>query len=184
MDGQFYVDTRAPHMMADQASVTLSTTALPIFPNAALPVLGSSYFGWVGKAVRMRIWGQMTTGATPGNLTVGMYWGNNTGANGTILSQSAAVALTASASNAQFEMDWLVRCRAIGATGALLAHGMFNSNVILVASTLQPIMIPPQGAAQTTCDLTQNNFLSPQIWRSGSTAESVIVHDMTFEALN
>ena len=85
MDGPFWVDLRAPHMSADAASVTLLGTALPLLPIANLPVLGGNYFGYIGKAVRMRIWGRMTTGTTPGNGQALLYWGTGAAANGTIL---------------------------------------------------------------------------------------------------
>lgn len=183
MDGPFWVDLRSPHMSADNASVTI-TTAQPILATATLPVLGSNYFGFIGKAVRMRIWGQFTTGATPGNLTATLYWGTNAAANGTALCASAATALTANATGLSWEWDLLVRCRALGSSGSLIAHGMLNANVSLIASTLQPVMLPAATAAATTVDLTANLVLSPQFARSGSTTESCIVHDFTFEALN
>ena len=184
MDGPFWVDLRAPHMSADAASVTLSTTALAMLPVANLPALGSNYFAYVGKAVRMRIWGQITTGATPGNLTVNLYWGTGAAANGTVIVTSAATALTASQTNLSWELDLFVRCRALGATGSLIGHGMRNANVAVISATLQPVMLPASAAAPVTVDLTQNYVLSPQILRSGSTAESIIVHEFIYEAMN
>ena len=183
MDGPFWVDLRAPHMSADTASVTLLTTSTAIIPTANFPVLGSNYFGFVGKIVRMRVWGQMTAAATPGNLTCQLYWGTNANANGTVIVASAATALTAGTS-LSWELDLTCRCRAIGATGQLIGHGMFNSNVSLVASTLQPVMLPASAAVAVTVDLTQNYVLSPQFIASGTAGSTVIVHEFTFEALN
>jgi hypothetical protein len=184
MDGPFYVDSRAPHINADVAAVTLATTYKAMVPVANLPVLGSNYFGFIGKAVRIRMYGRITTAATPGNMQVGLLWGNGTDANGTTIMQSGTVALTASQTNLTWELDMLVRCRALGASGALIGHGMFNANVGVLASTLQPVMIPASAPAQTTVDLTANNVLSPQFLRSGSTAETLQVHEFLFEALN
>lgn len=184
MDGPFYVDSRAPHIAADVAAVTLSTTMLPLMPNSNLPVLGASYFGFIGKAVRLRMWGRMTTGATPGNMQAALYWGNNTAANGTVVVQSAATALVASGTNLTWELEFIVRCRAIGSSGALIGHGMFNANIGLVAAANQPIMLPASAPASVTVDLTQANFLSPQFLRSGSTAETIQVHESVFEAIN
>lgn len=184
MDGPFWVDLRAPHISADIAAVTLSTTAKGIVPIANLPILGSNYFGYVGKIIRMRIWGRMSTGATPGNITAAIYWGTGADANGTVIATTAATALSASQTNLTWEWDIAVRCRALGATGSLIGHGMFNANVGLVASTLQPVMMPASAPAAVTVDLTQNFVLSPQVLRSGSTAESIQVHEFTYEALN
>ena len=184
MDGPFWDDLRSPHNAADVASVTLAATAKAMVPVANLPVLGANYFGWVGKAVRIRVMGRLTTAATPGNMTASLYWGNGTDANGTAVGTSAAVALTASQANMTFELELYVRCRATGVTGSLLAMGMFNANVAVLASTLQPVMIPATAPAPVTVDLTQNFVLSPQFARSGSTAETLQVHEFMFEALN
>src|SRR6516225_507983 len=119
MDGPFWVDLRSPHIAADVASVTLAATAKAMVPVANLPVLGANYFGWVGKAVRIRVMGRLTTAATPGNMTASLYWGNGTDANGTAVGTSAAVALTASQANMTFELELYVRCRATGVTGSL-----------------------------------------------------------------
>jgi hypothetical protein len=184
MDGQFYVDTRAPHISADVAAVTLAATNKALLPIANLPILGSNYFSYVGKAVRMRIFGRMTTGITPGNGTFNMYWGSGVDATGTIVGSSAAFALTPSQTNLSWNMELMVRCRALGATGSLLVMGLFSANVAVVASTLQPVMIPASVPAPVTVDLTAANVLSPQFLRSGSTVETMQVHDFTFEALN
>ena len=184
MDGPFYVDTRAPHINADIAAVTLAATAKALVPVANLPVLGSNYFGYVGKACRMRIWGRMTTGATPGNMTAQIMWGNGADANGTIIAATAATALTASQTNLTWEWDIIVRCRALGVSGALIGHGIFNANVAVLASTLQPVMMPASAPAQVTVDLTQAFVISPQFIRSGSTAETMQVHELVFEAMN
>ena len=61
---------------------------------------------------------------------------------------------------------------------------MFNANVGLVASTLQPVLMPASAPAQVTVDLTQAFVLSPQFIRSGSTAETMQVHELVFEAMN
>jgi hypothetical protein len=184
MDGPFWVDLRAPHMNADVASVTLTAAALPMVPVANLPPLGANYFSFVGKAVRLTLHGRITTAATPGNGTFSLYWGNGTGANGTVIAASAAHALIASQSNISWRLEMMIRCRSLGATGSLIAMGMLSYNPAVVASTNQPVMIPAATPAAVTVDLTANNFLSPQYGRSGSTVETLQVHEFAFEALN
>jgi hypothetical protein len=79
----------------------------------------------------------------------------------------------------------ICRCRTIGATGTLFVTGLFSANVGLVASTLQPVMLPDNTpAASGSIDLTAAQVLSPQFLRSGSTVETLQVHDVSFEALN
>jgi hypothetical protein len=184
MDGQFYVDSRAPFLAADVAAVTLSTTDKALLPIANLPILGSNYFGWVGKNVRIRVFGRITTGATPGNGTLDVYWGSGADANGTIIASSAAVALTASQTSLSWELDLFIRCRAMGSSGSLFCTGMLNANVGVIASTLQPVMVPASAPAAVTVDLTVANVISVQYKRSGSTAETMQVHEYMFEAMN
>jgi hypothetical protein len=184
MDGPFWVDTRAPHIAADIAAVTLATTFKAIVPPANLPVLGSNYFGYIGKACRMKMFGRMTAVASPGNLGIALYWGTGADANGTAIisvAAAAAQALTAG-TNLTFELEFLVRCRAQGASGALIGHGMLSANPLLVASSLQPIMMPASAPAPVTVDLTQNFVLSPQL--ANTAGSSVQIHEYVFEAIN
>ena len=186
MDGQFYVDTRYPHIAADIASVTLTTTAKAIVPVANLPVLGANYFSWIGKAIRMRIWGHMTAVATPGNLGLNLYWGTGADANGTAVGTYTAASTSALTAGTTLTWEWdiLVRCRALGASGSLICHGMLNANPALIASSLQPLVHPLSSAAPVTVDLTAANVLSPQMIASGSAGTAVIVHEFTFESMN
>jgi hypothetical protein len=77
-----------------------------------------------------------------------------------------------------------VRCRAIGGAGvgSLFLTGQINFNTAVVAAGFG--LIPASVPAATTVDLTLANVLSPQFLRSGSTTETMQVHDFLFEALN
>lgn len=184
-DGPFYVDSRAPFISGDVAAVTLAATDKALIPAANIPVLGSNYFAYVGKAIRIRLFGRITTGATPGNGAISMRMGTGADANGTVICTSAAVALTASQTNLSWMAEFIIRCRTMGATGALFGTGVFCANVGVLASTLQPVMIPASApAASASVDLTAALLLSPQFQRSGSTAETMQVHDVSYEALN
>ena len=185
MDGPFYVDSRAPHISADVASVTLASTLKAMIPVANIPVLGTNYFSYIGKAMRITLFGRITTGATPGNGTFSLLWGSGADATGTTVASSAAWALTANMTNTSWWLDILVRCRALGSSGSLMCTGCFsilNSATSTAASST--FMIPATAPAATTVDLTAANVLSPQFSRSGSTAETLQVHDVLYEALN
>lgn len=185
MDGPFYNDLREPFISADITAVTLSSTDKALYPPSNFPVLGGQYFARPGKKIRIRLFGRMTTAVTPGNLTIDVYYGDGTDANGVLLASSAAVALTASQTNLSWECDVEVHCRTTGSTGTLFATGMFNANVAVLASTLQPVMIPASAPAVSgACDLTAAKIISVQAKRSGSTAETMQVHDMNVIALN
>lgn len=183
-DGLFYVDMREPFIGADLTSVTLATTALPLYTPSNYPSIGSQYFARIGKKARIKMFGRITTGATPGNGQWVIYWGNGTATNGTILASSATFALTASQTSLSWWFECSVYARALGSTGALMCTGEASFNPSVVASTLQPIMIPASAPAQVTVDLTQNYIVSVQFLRSGSTAETMQVHDLDVEAMN
>jgi hypothetical protein len=184
-DSGAYQDTRSPFIAADVLAVTLSTTAKALYPVAAFPVLGAGYFNsFVGKKMRIRMFGRITTGATPGNGSFDIYFGTGADANGTILASSAALALSINQTNVSWQLALDITVRALGATGALLCVGCADFNVGVLASTLAPMLVPAATAAQVTVDLTTANIISVQFKRSGSTAESMQIHDMTVEALN
>ncbi len=71
-DGLFYLDQREPFIGADLAAVTLSTTDKALYTPSAFPVLGGQYFSRIGKKVRIRAFGKITTAAPPGHLTFGL----------------------------------------------------------------------------------------------------------------
>jgi hypothetical protein len=183
-DGLFYNDNRTPHIQADIAAVTLSTTDLPLYPVGNFPILGANYFGYSGKKLKIRLFGRITTGATPGNGTFDIYWGNGTAANGTIIASSATVALTASQTNLSWFLECETHARAQGSSGSLFLTGWCAFNNAVIANTLQPLLIPASAPAAVTVDLTQANIISVQFKRSGSTAETMQVHDMDVIAMN
>jgi len=185
MDGAFYNDLREPFIAADVAAVTLASTDKALYPPSNFPVLGGQYFARPGKKIRVRLFGKITTGATPGNLTIDVYYGDGTDANGVLLASSAAVALTASQTNLSWTADILVHCRSIGSAGTLFVTGEVGANVGVIASTLQPVLVPASAAVVSgACDLTAAKIISVQAKRSGSTAETMTVQDMEVIALN
>lgn len=184
-DGLLYHDTRTPLVAADITAVTLAATSKALYPAASFPVLGAGYFNsFVGKAIRIKLFGRITTVLTPGNGQFVVYFGSGADANGTILASSAALALSASQTNLSWRAEFDITVRALGATGALLCTGKADFNVGVLASTLSPMLIPASAAAQVTVDLTTSNIISVQFNRSGSTAETMQVHQMTVEVLN
>src|SRR4051794_25237822 len=98
-DGLFYNDLREPFMTADVTAVTLASTNKALYPASNFPVLGGQYWARIGKAMRLRVFGRITTAATPGNGQFALYYGSGADATGTILASSAAVALSANQTN-------------------------------------------------------------------------------------
>ena len=185
-DGLFYEDLREPFISSDITAVTLAATNKALYPASNFPVLGGQYFARPGKKVRIRLFGRMTTVLTPGNFTGGIYYGSGADATGTLLASTAAVALVASQTNVSWECDLYVHCRTTGSAGTLFVTGKWQFNPLVVASTAQPVMHPATAAAVSgAVDLTATtNILSIQALRSGSTVETMQVHDMEVHALN
>src|SRR5258708_8354455 len=118
-DGLFYNDLKAPFTAANIAAVTLSTTFLSLYPLSNFPLLPSGYFSFVGKKMKIRLFGQMTTAATPGNGQFGIYWNADTAAGTTQLATSAAFALVPNPTN--------LSCR--GAVYFLCPPLLFNNTI-------------------------------------------------------
>jgi hypothetical protein len=184
-DGLFYNDLREPFFVADLSPVTLATTAKALYTASDFPTLGGNYFARPGKRMRIRLKGKITTAATPGNGSWDIYYGTGADANGVVLASSAAIALTASQTNLSWYLDITVRCITKGATGTLRVFGDWGANVGVLASTLQPAMIPASASVDSgACDLTAALIISCQFKRSGSTAETMTVQDLEVVALN
>lgn len=184
-DGQFYNDLREPFFVSDLSAVTLSTTAKALYTASAFPNLGGQYFARPGKRLRIKLFGKMTTGATPGNFTWAVYYGTGADANGVALASSTATALVANGTNLSWAAEFDIRCVSTGSTGTLYCTGWSLFNIGLVLSTVAPILIPGSAAAvSSACDLTAANVISVQALRSGNTAETMTVQDLSVIALN
>lgn len=182
MYGQFYVDHREPWVIADAPAVTLNTFAggglRSLIPVTYMPNLGNNYFGYVGKAIRLRAVGRGTTGATPGSLTAQILAGDGTDNNGLALG-GGTVTWTASRTNDTWMWESYVRCRALGTSGSLFAQSwlFYNGTGIFQMNVSSP--------AATTVDLTAASlYITLQVYRSGSTVETMQLIDFMMEALN
>src|SRR3990172_6923803 len=135
-DGLFYLDTREPFIGADIAAVTLAATAKALYPPSNFPVLGGQYFARIGKKIRIRLFGRMTTGATPGNGSFNVYYGTGADANGVVLMTGTPAALTASQTNLSWLCEVFVHCRSIGSAGTLFCTGYAKFNESLFAPVM------------------------------------------------
>lgn len=185
MDGPFFNDLREPFIGTDIAAVTLAATAKALYPASNFPNLGGQYFARIGKKLRIRLFGRMTTGATPGNGSFNILYGTGADANGVALVTGTPVALVANGTNLSWEMECFVHCRSTGNTGTLFCTGSAKFNVGLLLSTVAPMLLPASApAVSAACDLTAALIVSVQFLRSGSTAETMQVHDMEVTSLN
>ena len=100
-DGLFYNDLREPFVIADLTAISPLATAVALYTPSAFPVLGGQYFSRPGKALKIQLFGRMTSALTPGNVSWAVFYGTGASANGVNLGASAAKAWTASTSRSQ-----------------------------------------------------------------------------------
>jgi hypothetical protein len=183
--GQFYHETIPPFVQADESAVTLASTNKALVPAVRYNMLGTQFFNFVGRRLRIRAFGKITTAATPGNLTVALLWGTGADANGTSIVASAAVALVASQTNISWELEAYVHARAVGSSGSLFGTGKLIVGNVVIATSNQPILLPASAAAVVgSLDLTGTSIPSLQALRSGSTAETMTVQDFDLSPMN
>lgn len=190
-----YHETRNPYKQtADYGTITLTTTSLSILPistvlvGSSLQFLAPGYWD-LGKKIRVRMFCKVTTVLTPGNFTFEIRYDTGappTDAGGTILATSAATAFTASKTNLPLEIDFSVEARAvIGTTAALFAKGKVISDGAgaLITSPNNPIFMPASAPASVNVDTTKASTIHVDVKRSGSTVETITVHDFQVDAL-
>jgi hypothetical protein len=181
-DGIFYRDSRQPFLLADQAAITLSTTDLNLFP-AVLTLLPANYW-WVGKTIKLTLWGKTTSDGTAGNVVFGAGIG---AANPpTNINKSTAVAGTVSKTNFSIRIEAYFTCRSVGTAGSCMAMGLVQTDPAgLLLSTLSPAMIPQSAATAITLDTTlatQSPTLTMN--RSGAGVWTATTQMLFCEALN
>jgi hypothetical protein len=170
-------ETIDPLVSADESDITLASTYRALIATGRYN-LGTQFFNKVGRKLRIRAFGKITTAATPGNGQMGILFGTNADANGVTVCQSAAFALTASQTTLSWEAEFYIHARSLGSTGTLFGTGKLLFNNAVVATSIQPIMIPASAAAvSSACDLTGVLVPSLQFLRSGSTAEHMWAQD-------
>jgi hypothetical protein len=181
---QNYHETIDPPVSADEATITLASTYKNLIPVSRYN-LGPQFFNKIGRRLRIRAFGKITTAVTPGNGQIGVLFGTGADANGVNVVQSAAFALIASQTNISWNAEFYISCRSTGPTGTLFGTGWIEFNPAVVASTAQPLMIPASAAAvSASCDLTGTLVPSLQFLRSGSTVETITVQDYDISPMN
>jgi hypothetical protein len=181
-DGNFYVDTRPPFMIANETAIAGTSEAL--LWRALFSQTTANYWT-VGKMWWIQAAGKITTAASsPGNLTLTARYGTTTG--GTSLAASAATALGTSKTNITWGLTIAVCCQAIGATGSLLCWGNFSydgAGAVFSTASNNPLYFPASAPAATSVDTTaaQGIVLGVTL---GSASDGMTCQWLSVEALN
>jgi hypothetical protein len=177
-DGIHYLDKKEPHMTAAQGTVTLATTDKLLIPAPFTTAWSQNFFGKIGKSMMLHYYGAITTAVTPGNIGVESYWGT-ADAGGTLLASSAVIALVASQTNVPFRIEAYFTNRGpYGSAASLLPWAVCKFGTAVIASPNDHFIVPPGAPTAVNVDGTAASGLNMQIKRSGSTVETVTIHDV------
>lgn len=174
----------------DGTALASSTTATSILPASRKFTLPSYFFDNIGKSLRLRASGRISTVVTtPGTLTLEVRFGS------IVVASSGAMSLNTTAqTNVNWSLDWMLTCRAIGAsTSANLMHqGTWESHAVIgsaapTAGGAGQHMIPYNAAPavgtgfDSTAAQTVDLFAT---WSISNAANSIQLHMASLDALN
>jgi len=179
-DHAIYRTMAEPVLFANTTAITGTSEAL-VWP-AMFSSVGSSFFT-VGRTIKLTAFGQISTGVTPGSITVTIRFGQTTG--GTSLGASAATNLIASQTNITWNLIVYVQCRAIGSgtNGSLIAYGVFQTGTAIIASPAQ-FMVPASGQAAVGVDTSTSTGGIVVGMTLSNAGTSMVTSLLAFEALN
>lgn len=178
MDGGYAAIRRGSILPADEAAITLATTMKALWlPAKTLIPAG---FWYPTKIAKVTAFGKATTDGTAGNYVfeVGLGAGDAPAA----LVTGATVAGSVSQTNVTWRAEIYAECRTYGTAGILRLWGEFRPVVALLASTLQPYLMPSATPADITFDFTVGtNALTLQAQRSGAGVWTMTTTSLQFE---
>ena len=163
---------------SDGAAVHTTTTETIIFPNVTIP----ANYMQDGRTLRLRVFGKLSTTATP-TITFAVRWG---GVGGTLLATTEAITCASGAANTAWAMEVILQTRSNGSTGTILAMGEVQVN--LTASTVTAGVFSVSGfdaPAAVTCDLSTDTALSVTCdWSASSASNTLTGMVYTIESMN
>src|SRR6266576_5437195 len=142
-DGIYYRDRRQPFLIADQSSVTLTTTQKMLWAvGASSPTILPANYWTLGKVVKLTANLKWTTG-TAGNVVFGMAYGAADAPACNV--KTVARAKIASVGPFGVFIQGYAECRSIGTAGTLSMWGFALADLSVMLSTVQPIIFPSDG---------------------------------------
>jgi hypothetical protein len=194
---QNYHETRDPYFSSGDFTATAPiATSISIVPilrvsatNLAFP---AGYWLKPGRRWLIRMQGKMSTGATPGNVTMEIrhQTGTPTDAGGTILATSAAVAAGASKTNINWFFECWIESRGdpttfVPTATPLYAYGFWfpEPSSVLMPAANNPLHMPATNNVAVNVDATLAGTIHVDMKRSGSTAEAITVQDLVVNAM-
>lgn len=185
MSRQYWVETVA-WATASGTAVANTLTETILFPNVTIP----ANYMQDGRTLRLRLFGQYSTTATP-TMIFSLRWG---GVAGTILCKSAAVTTPSGVTAATWNIDVIMTTRSNGSAGTIMANGdasVYAAVAATVASATGGAADTPMTAggvtvpAVATVDLTADTALAVTLtWSAQSASNTATGLNYTIESLN
>lgn len=175
----------------DGTALTNSTSATSIIPAAAKFTLPSNFFEKIGKTIRIRAGGRISTvTTTPGNLTLDVRLNSTP----IVVFTTGTMSLNTTAqTNASWLFDVFLTCRAIGSgtSANLMGMGEWKSRAVLGSAAVgsggdgldvQPDTAPAVG---TGFDSTAANVVDLfATFSVANAANSIQLHMYSLESMN
>lgn len=176
----------SPILVANGTTLSNSTTAtdLTAAPQLTLP---ANYL-YTGQVLRVSAFGTITTGASAGNITIGVSLnGWNTVANQ--IASTGAVALTSSVGPFAWYLNCLLVVRSVGSTGTMMVGGQVNywtaaTTSVMWSLTNQSSGSQTLGTAQAINTTQTNSVTVGATFSAAVAANSITCYQGTIEALD
>jgi hypothetical protein len=175
---------------ADGAQLTNSTTPTSIIPAAAKFVLPSNFFANIGKKLRIKASGRISTVVTtPGNLTLDVRFGS------TVVWNGGASALNVVAqTNATWDFEAELTCRTLGQSttanligvGRLITRASLNAPAVGTTTGVGAVLLPDTApAVGTGFDSTATQAVDFfATFSVANAANQLTLHQYSLESLN
>lgn len=178
----------------DGSALTNSTTPTSILPPAARFTLPSNFFANIGKSIRIKASGRISTLVTsPGNLSFAVQFGTVASPISVFSSGTTALNVTAQ-TNATWDLEVNLVCRAIGSgtsatmlgVGKWISRASLNGPAVGTTTGVGTVLLPDTApAVGTGFDSTITNVVDLYAtFSAASSSNSIQLHQYSLESLN
>jgi hypothetical protein len=166
----------------DGPALVSSSVATSILPLSRKFTLASYFFDGIGKTLRIRAAGKISTKASaPGTLTLDIRFGSVVVFNG-----GTSATLAVSATNLTWVMEAYLTCRAIGASTSANVIGIGKLETAALSATT-PIMLLPVSAPAAGTGFDSTTAQTVDLFAAFSVsdaANSITCQQFSIEAMN
>jgi len=175
---------------ANGSALASSSTATSIGPTTGAAYLPANFFlpsSGVGKSLLVKAFGVLSDTATP-NLTIGVTANTTQGTYNSsgIFATTGTLAQGSGVTNVPWDLEVLITCSAVGASGTFLADGMFR--VYNTATTINTARCSSSAAnPNTALTLSTESAYYVELfatWSAASASNTITVYNVAVLGLN